>query len=64
MTNQDENNQNARLILTGLALAGLLAGRNHSGTPYTPDEVATWAVKCADAAVIQLNRNIKDEITK
>jgi uncharacterized protein (DUF849 family) len=64
MTNQDENNQNARLVLTGLALAGLLAGRNHSAQPYTPEELAVWAVKCADAAVLQLNRSPKDEITK
>lgn len=64
MNHQDENNQNARLLLTGMALAGLLGGRNHTANPYTPDEVAKWAVKCADAALIHLNRNIEEEITK
>lgn len=45
-----------RELLAAAALQGILAGRNHLAKPYTPDEAAEWAVKSADATIIQLNR--------
>jgi hypothetical protein len=45
-----------REMLAAAALQGILAGRNHLAKPYTPDEAAEWAVKCADATIVQLKR--------
>jgi len=52
----------ARELLAAAALQGILAGRNHLAKPYTPDEAADWAVKCADATIAQLNRQPVQEI--
>ena len=53
-----------RVYLTGTALTGILAGRNHNAQPYTPEEAAHWAVKCADAAIEQLKHDVSQEIPK
>ena len=53
-----------REYLTAAALQGILAGRNHTAQPYTPDEAAQWAVKCADAAIQQLKHDASQEIPK
>lgn len=47
------NNQleQRRDLFAAAALQGLLAGRNHAATPYTPDEVAEMSVKIADAMI-------------
>ena len=52
----------ARTFLAAAALQGILAGRNHLAKPYTPDEAAEWAVKCADATIGQLKRIPLEEI--
>lgn len=53
-----------RDYLAAAALQGVLAGRNHAAQPYTPDEAAQWAVKCADALIHQLDRDPTQEIPK
>ena len=53
-----------REFLAGAALQGVLAGRNHAAQPYTPEEAAQWAVKCADAVIQQLKHDVSQEIPK